>query len=72
MRILPLIIIIVGLWVVDALAFDGRYRRSAWQAANYQGQKFEYEIDYWLKRKLGLVRLVAPIGVRCLRWSEPI
>jgi hypothetical protein len=53
MRILPLIIIIVGLWVVDALAFDGRYRRSAWQAANYQGQKFEYEIDYWLKRNLG-------------------
>ena len=53
MRVFQLITIIVGLWAVDALAFEGRYRRSAWEAANYQGQKLQYEINYWLERKLG-------------------
>jgi hypothetical protein len=50
MRLLQLIIVIGGLWAFDTYALQGRYQRVAWEQANYHGQKFYYDVRYWLRR----------------------
>jgi hypothetical protein len=51
MRSLIILAVLIGtLLAIDALAFGGRYRTAAWQEANYQGQQFNYEIQYRLRR----------------------
>lgn len=47
--------LIVALLVLDAIAFDGRYRQAVLQEGKYQGDKLNYEVGYWL-RKSGLSR----------------
>jgi len=48
--IIILAVLIVASWAIDTSAFDGRYLRAAWQEANYQGQKVNYEVRYWIKK----------------------
>ena len=45
-----LIILIAFLWVIDALALDGYYTRTAWQQAQQQGQKVRNEVQGWLNK----------------------
>jgi hypothetical protein len=42
---LKLIVFIGALWVVDAIAFGGRYSAAVWQGANDQGQQVRYQVD---------------------------
>ena len=49
-RFLMFLVLIVGLLAVDASAFDGHYGRTAWQEAKDQGQKLQYNVDYWLRK----------------------
>ena len=49
----PTVVIIGTLWAIDALAFDGRYTKAAWQEAKFQGQQLNSQIQYSL-RKVGL------------------
>ena len=51
-KFLFLSVLIGGLLVVDAVAFDGRYRRAAWLEADHQVQKFRYEVDYFITKNL--------------------
>ena len=44
-----LIVLIGALWLVDALAFGGRYGMAIQEQANYQGQTVRYEIRDWFK-----------------------
>ena len=37
-KFLNLFILIGILWVVDAVAFDGRYSTAVWEQAHYEGQ----------------------------------
>jgi hypothetical protein len=46
---LKLIVFIGALWLVDALAFGGRYRIAIQEQAIYQGQTVRYEIRDWFK-----------------------
>jgi hypothetical protein len=51
MRSFLILSVLIGtLWTIDAVAFGGRYSTAVWQEANYQGQKFNYEVQYWLKK----------------------
>jgi len=51
MRGLVILAIVVGvLWALDRYAFHERYSQAAWQEANYQGQKFRNEVQYYLKK----------------------
>jgi hypothetical protein len=49
-NLLALIAAIGVLWAIDFVAFDARYSRAVWQGANFQGQKFNYEVQRWLKK----------------------
>ena len=54
MRSFRILIVLIGmLWLIDAIAFGGRYSTAVWQEASYQGQQFRYEVQYQF-RKLGL------------------
>jgi len=46
-----LTIAIGALRALDVYAFKGRYSQAAWREANSQGQKFNYELQYYLKKK---------------------
>ena len=51
MRGFLIVAILLGaFWAIDAVVFDARYRKAAWQEANYQGQKVNYQVRYWLSR----------------------
>jgi hypothetical protein len=47
---LILTVVIGTLWGIDAVVLDGRYRKVAWLEANYQGDKFSYQVRYWLNK----------------------
>ena len=51
-HIVFVIVTIVGLLLVDTLGFDSRYGSAAWSEAKHKGQKFQYEIERLLNRKL--------------------
>jgi hypothetical protein len=46
--LLKLVVLIAILWAIDTFAFDGYYRRAAWQGTQQQGQKFSNEVQRWL------------------------
>lgn len=48
--ILFLIVALCIALIVDAFAFDGRYRDAVWQGAQYQGQKLRTQIDFVLRK----------------------
>ena len=48
--LLILTVLIGAIWAIDAFAFDGRYRQAAWREANYQAQKLDHEVRYWLNK----------------------
>jgi hypothetical protein len=47
---LNLIILVGILWVVDAVAFGGRYSAGVWEQARYEGPTVQYGIRDWFKR----------------------
>ena len=47
---LILTVLIAAFLAIDAFAFGGRYRTTAWQYANYQGKKFINEVHYYLEK----------------------
>ena len=47
---LVLAVLICTLWAIDAVIFEARYRKAAWQEANYRGQKLNHQVQYWLKK----------------------
>lgn len=53
MRTWLLMLLLVGaVWVLDEVAFDGRYSRAAWVEAKYRGQQFAHEVEYWFQHTL--------------------
>ncbi len=45
-----LIVLIGSLFVIDTIAYDGRYHRAAWQEVRSLGQKFALEVRHWLSQ----------------------
>jgi hypothetical protein len=43
-------VLILLLLTLDAVASRGRYSQAAWQETTYQGEKWYYEIRYWLRK----------------------
>jgi hypothetical protein len=43
-------IVTAGLWAVDGWAFNGRFRKDAWQQANNYGAMFKVQVHHLLKR----------------------
>ena len=51
MRIFLILVVAVGsLRAIDEFRLDSRYSRAVWQEANFQGQKFNYEMQRWLRK----------------------
>jgi hypothetical protein len=48
--IFKLVAFIGVLWVVDILAYGGRYSSAVIEQASYEGQMVQYDIQDWLKR----------------------
>jgi hypothetical protein len=44
------VFLVAGLCAVDLWAFDGHYRRAAWQHAASQGTMFQQQVNYLLRR----------------------
>jgi hypothetical protein len=40
------------LFAIDAIGFEGQYRRAVWREAEYQGQLFDREVEYMLRKSL--------------------
>jgi hypothetical protein len=47
---LILAVYLVGLTVVDTVAFGGRYRAIVWQEANYRAYRVSVEVRYLLDK----------------------
>jgi hypothetical protein len=43
-------VVMVGLLVIDAWAFEGRYGRAVWQQAATQGAMFQSQVHYVLRK----------------------
>lgn len=55
MRTFVFLALLIGTaWAADQFAFDGRYGRTAWLEAQHQGQQLKQDVDYWLRRTLGI------------------
>ena len=54
-NILVTSVVMVGLWVIDAWAFEGRYRSAVWQHAASHGAMFQSQVPLRLK-EAGLIR----------------
>ena len=49
-KVVFLIGLIVAFFVFDAIAFHGYYGDTSWRWAKEQGLRFNYEMQYWLRR----------------------
>lgn len=49
-NILVTSVVMVGLWVIDAWAFEGRYRSAVWQHAASHGAMFQSQVHYVLRK----------------------
>jgi hypothetical protein len=48
--LVALTLLVCTVLAIDALGFEGRYRKAAWQQAERQGQKLNYQIRHWVDR----------------------
>ncbi len=48
--VLSVVILLGTLWAIDAFAYGGQYGTALWYQAKHQGEVFQYEIAYWLRR----------------------
>jgi hypothetical protein len=44
-----ILILVVALFVVDAMLFDGNFRRASYNEAKYQGQAATRTVQTWLQ-----------------------
>jgi hypothetical protein len=44
------VFVLAGLCAVDVWAFDGRYRKAAWEHVSSQGAMFHHQVNHMLRR----------------------
>jgi len=49
MRSLFVAAVLAGLCAVDVWAFDGRYRKAAWEHVSSQGTMFHHQVNHMLR-----------------------
>jgi len=51
-HIVFLVAMAVGLLSLDTFGYQNRYGNAAWAEAKQQGQRFQVEIEHWLRKNL--------------------